>query len=173
MANTLVLGKKKPRKFVTYAGNNSYALRNERITVFTGTKEQATENSIKSFVGYGIVLKIIKGNEFDIVKFNFGKGERNVIVQRNTARRQIYTLKVNQWAEVIGEFKSTKTQLKDGTWQYDLSFVAFALNGWFVPRSYDIKHDIELNENGEQMEHIEQEQEEVFVDILKQFEEKE
>lgn len=173
MASSLELGTRKKRKFNTYIGGNSFALRNEMITVFTGTKEQGQDNSVKSFYGIGIVLKIIKSNEFDIVKITFGKVERNVIVQRNTARRQIQTLKVNQWCQVVGEYKSCKYQDNDGKWQYELEFVAYALQGWFVPRSYDIKHDTEYNANSETFEPITEKEEEVFVDILKQFEEKE
>ena len=56
-------------------------------------------------VGWGRVDYIEKGEKFDIVKMNFGTTfSRKVVVTHNHARKQIYTLKLGQYAMFVGYY---------------------------------------------------------------------
>lgn len=92
-------------------------------------------NKLTYCVGIGIVKVIQKGEDFDLVGMDFGAGfYRDIYVQHNHARRQIYTLKKGQYAWFYGfmriywENKTKKSCL-----------YAKAFQGWYVPKNFDIK----------------------------------
>lgn len=89
----------------------------------------------KFIVGIGRPIKIMKGQEFDMVKMDFGNGcWRDIIVKSNHARRQIYTLKKGQYAWFYGFM----TNYVDNG-EFQTSLYARAFQGWFVPKNIDIK----------------------------------
>ena len=97
---------------------------------------------------WGVVKKIEKGQEFDVVSMCFGQNyARRIIVQDNFARRQIYTLKHNQIAMVVGELqyyrdKDEETQKMVSRAQlYAKGFLAF-----YTPKSMDV---IKIEQNEE------------------------
>ena len=109
------------------------------------------------FYAIGLVLKIQRGELFDVVTARFGFGvtkTRNIIVSHSRARRQILTLKRGQYAHFAGIAEVRWIQPEDETkgryksWQ----FFGWALQGWYVPTAFDVKKrdkDIEegLDEN--------------------------
>lgn len=85
-------------------------------------------------IGIGIVKTIQKGEEFDLVGIDFGRGfPREIYVKHNHARRQIYTLKKNQLAWFYG---TMKVYTVDG--KRKASFFAKGFQGWYVPKNMDI-----------------------------------
>ena len=93
------------------------------------------ESNDKTFcVGVGIVKTIQKGEEFDLVGIDFGRGfAREIYVKNNHARRQIYTLKKGQLAWFYGYMKVYTLEGKK-----KVSMFAKGFQGWFVPRNMDI-----------------------------------
>lgn len=92
------------------------------------------DNDFTICVGIGIVRKIEKGEDFDLIGIDFGTGHiRNVFVKNNHARRQIYTLKKGQYAWFYGLMKCYTLNGRRKT-----SFYAKALQGWYVPKNMDI-----------------------------------
>ena len=86
-------------------------------------------------IGVGVVKKIEKGESFDIVRMDFGKGYwREIIVRMNHARRQIYTLKCGQLAWFYG-FAKTYAEGR----RRKIYLFARGLQGWFTPKNLDIK----------------------------------
>ena len=96
----------KERKKVFQKGNLylvPYIIDHERILAFSGSLDN---QRCTQYVAWGIVQKIEKGEEFDVVTMGFGqKFGRRIIVKDNFARRQIYTLKHNQIAMVVGDLQ--------------------------------------------------------------------
>lgn len=87
-------------------------------------------------LGVGIVKVIQKGEEFDLVGMDFGRGySRQIFVKLNHARRQIYTLKRGQLAWFFGYLKVYRE--KDGKPKSVLFAKGF--QGWYVPKNMDIK----------------------------------
>lgn len=93
------------------------------------------ENSDRVYcLGVGIVKVIQKGEEFDLVGIDFGRGySREIYVKNNHARRQIYTLKKGQLAWFYGFLKCYRI---DGS--IKTSLYAKGFQGWFVPKNMDI-----------------------------------
>lgn len=92
------------------------------------------ENDFTICVGIGLVKTIQKGDDFDLVGMDFGRGyTREIFVKNNHARRQIYTLKKGQYAWFYGLMK---TYRQDD--QLKMSFYAKAFQGWYVPKNMDI-----------------------------------
>lgn len=86
-------------------------------------------------VGIGLVRRIEKGEDFDLVGMDFGAGFiREIYVKNNHARRQIYTLKKGQYAWFYG---TLKYYTEDG--KRKSSLFAKAFQGWYVPKNLDIK----------------------------------
>lgn len=142
------VAKKDDRKKVFHKGNLMlipYIFNHERILCFSGSlaNQRATQ-----YVAWGVVKKIEKGKDFDVVTMSFGKDfGRRVIVQDNFARRQIYTLKHNQIAQVVGELQYYRTQdeetqkMVSRAQLYAKGFLAF-----YTPRSMDV---IKIEQNEE------------------------
>ena len=110
-------------------------------------------------VGIGIVRTIQKGDEFDLVKMDFGRGyTREIYVKSNHARRQIYTLKKGQYAWFYGLMKCYVLKGKK-----KICFYAKAFQGWYVPKSMDI---IKIDPN--EIDKLEQDKESKinFIDEL-------
>ena len=137
----------KERKKVFQKGNLylvPYIIDHERILAFSGSLDNQKSTQ---YVAWGIVQKIEKGEEFDVVTMGFGqKFGRRIIVKDNFARRQIYTLKHNQIAMVVGTLqyymeKNSKGKLEHRTQLYAKGFLAF-----YTPRSMDVIK-IEQNED--------------------------
>ena len=142
------VAKKDDRKKVYHKGNLMlvpYIFNHERILAFSGSLENQKSTQ---YVAWGVVNKIEKGEEFDIVTMRFGQNfGRRIIVKDNFARRQIYTLKHNQIAMVVGDFqyytvKNEETgKIEQRTQLYAKGFLAF-----YTPRSMDV---IKIEQNEE------------------------
>lgn len=97
---------------------------------------QPRESNDKNYcIGVGTVYLIQKGEEFDLVKMNFGSGLREIFVKLNHARRQIYTLKRGQLAWFFGYIKF----YKDMNGKSKSTLFAKGFQGWYVPKQMDIK----------------------------------
>ena len=106
--------------------------------------------------GIGTVIKIQKGEEFDMVGMDFGRGyTRNIVVKHNHARRQIYTLKCGQLAWFYGLMKTYTENGKRKSALYAKGF-----QGWFVPKNMDI-----IKINPDDIEKLE-EQSESKIDFI-------
>lgn len=121
--------------------------KNESVWLFGKDRE----SNYTLACGIGLVKGISHGKEFDIVYMDFGRGSdwrflRKVIVMKNTARRQIYTLKINQYAWFYGAFARLTI---DG--HITEMFYAKALQGWYVPKSLDIKKDNSIEKSMREM----------------------
>ena len=85
-------------------------------------------------LGVGIVKVIQKGEDFDLVGIDFGRGySREIYVKNNHARRQIYTLKKGQLAWFYGFMKTYTVNNKIKS-----SLFAKGFKGWYVPKNMDI-----------------------------------
>lgn len=127
----------KSGRFTSYKGVQNVVVHftNEMLEVYGYDFDN--EEVMKLFKGTGIVREIIKGEDFDLVVMNFGsRYDRNLIVREINARKQIYTLKVNQYAEVIGRMKCVKNKENKSV----MVMYATCLQGYYVPKSFDIKH---------------------------------
>lgn len=99
---------------------------------FLGTPKENAEQVI--CLGLGIVRVIQKGEEFDLVGIDFGRGfAREIYVKNNHARRQIYTLKKGQLAWFYGTMKTCTVDNRKKA-----NFFAKGFQGWFVPKNMDI-----------------------------------
>lgn len=102
--------------------------------IYFGKTEQ--EDRYTLCLGVGRVVSIKTGETFDWVKINFGRHySKDIVVKHNHARRQIYTLKKGQLAWFYGY--ATTIHKKDGSLQTLL--YAKGLQGWYVPKMFDIK----------------------------------
>ena len=114
---------------------------NDFIMVFPNTFKDNAEIIRRKgslFFGVGQVRAIKKGENFDLLQIDFGSGfARDVIVQNSRARRQIYTTKRGQFTSVYG-FIMGFTEMENNKRQMRL--YAFALQGWYVPKNFDIEH---------------------------------
>lgn len=100
--------------------------------IFLGTPLE--ENDFTICFGIGLVKTIQKGEDFDLVGMDFGRGySREIYVKNNHARRQIYTLKKGQYAWFYGLMKCYKEKGRKKSCLY-----AKAFQGWYVPKNMDI-----------------------------------
>lgn len=111
--------------------------RGERI-IYLGTHH----NKTTVCWGVGTLIKVQKGENFDLITMDFGgRWQRKIIVKTTMARKQIYTMKVNQLAWFVGTrktfiVKNKKTKKND----CKVVFYAFGFQGWYVPKAFDIKN---------------------------------
>ena len=99
---------------------------------FLGPPKEKTKYTV--CLGVGLVKVIQKGEDFDMVGMDFGRGyTREIYVKNNHARRQIATLKKGQYAWFYGLMKLYKEGKKK-----KCCFYAKAFQGWYVPKNMDI-----------------------------------
>ena len=116
------------------------AIYNETITIYP-----KYGNGFSHFEGTGLVKRISRGNEFDIVYVAFGvmtNEIRPVIVIENQARRQILTLKCGQYAHFYGSCVKRKIQMTfNGKSKevYRWELYAAMCQGYYVPKMFDIR----------------------------------
>lgn len=109
---------------------------------------QASNEDRFYMFGIGTVAKIKKGVDFDIVYINFGQGFggtylRKVICKTTNARKQIYTLKINQITLVYGQGQfSTQIVQKNATRYTKKAFYGLAFFPAYVPLAFDIENTI-------------------------------
>ena len=114
-------------------------------------------NTMQVCFGFGQVIDIQIGNNFDLITMNFGLHyNRQIIVKWNDARKQILTLKKGEYAQFFGFRKDYyRTKKKDEKFQRaDVYFFAKQLQGWYVPKtmnrkSYDPKEVEKLTQENE------------------------
>lgn len=165
------LGTKRPKYFHVQM-NAPHQTNNESLIILAGGRKCELEENHKWFIGIGKVVKILKGDEFDIICVNFGRGIaeevlRKIIVKSDMARKQIATIKINQYADFFGDYVGVKLKQKDGTYKYESSFIAYAIRGWYVPRAYDIKRT--PKEELPETEQMDSDEYDYTHDILSQF----
>lgn len=121
-------------------------------------------NKIQSTAfGVGIVIKVEQGKDMDIVYMNVGKGYglkfcKKLYVVSSLARRQLYTLVINQYAMFYG-FKTNKSKI--------INVACFFPS--FVPKLSDRREILEDNDGDLGFSELNAEKEQ---DILSQFERK-
>ena len=93
-------------------------------------------NDMTICFGIGRVITVQKGQEFDMVGLDFGRGfPKEIIVKNNHARRQIYTLKKGQYCWFYGLARFYKDEKR----KPKVAYYAKAFQGWYVPKNFDIK----------------------------------
>lgn len=152
---------KYPKNFTTPYRSLSQIGR-ERLIIFPANDGE--NNGLRYVVGWGIVNKVKKGEEYDVVLVNFGSGRSmKVFCKSEIARKQVYTLTKTHPVEVVGLYAKVKRKREDGKTVYVSGIYADFINGWYVPKSFDIKKI-----NNEDLETLTEERE--FEDVLEQFE---
>lgn len=160
------VAKKDDRKKVYHKGNLMlvpYIFNHERILCFSGSLEN---QRLTQYVAWGVVQKIEKGEEFDAVTMCFGQQfGRRIIVKDNFARRQIYTLKHNQIAMVVGDLQYYGETNDKGKYEHRTQLYAKAFLAFYTPKSMDVikikqdeDNDVEemRDEVAEQMAYIDE-----------------
>lgn len=118
---------------------------NESIIVFPKFSK-----TFSIFQGIGLVKRISRGEEFDVVYAVFGihsNKTRPIVVIENRARRQILTLKCGQYAIFYGACVKrkkratyTNKQGKSSTVDtYYWELYAYMMQGFYVPKMFDIR----------------------------------
>ena len=136
-----ILGKKKARP--VYVPSNNLV---PRLTYDNTLMQLNNRGNWLYYFGYGLVVKIYKGDKFDIAYINFGGGYKDiknnfVLVFNNlNARKQLYTLKVGQYAQ-FGLARHIQGAIKFPNYY----LVEWAM-GIYVPKMVDIRNT-ELTEN--------------------------
>lgn len=109
------------------------------------------------FKGDGQVIKISRGEKMDIIDVKFGMLNkiRHIVVINSLARRQILTLKKGQWGHFYGQAKLVSFPTKDRKHMYpQWCFSAYIVQGYYVPKMFDVKKLEEDINNGEEKEQI-------------------
>lgn len=142
------------------------AFKNEMINVY-----QTKNPRIILFSGDMVVVKIVRGEKFDIIygSFNiFPSKIREIIFADSFARRQLITVKRGQFVHIVGEgrlyTKEVEYKDKDGNlakrkipyWQ----LFSYCNSGYYVPKAYDIKKFNKEVDDGEEINYIDNMQEE-------------
>ena len=159
-------------------------LHGESILYFNGYRDDE-----KLFWGIAKVIKVFKGDKFDVVNARFGIGGntkiRPVMVFDNHARRQLLTIKQGQYAEFYGtaqvmvkKLEPQDTNYKEGEYRYlrQWNFAAYMIQGKYLPTSFDVKKrnkEIASGETIDDFENLTEAQQETFnqiiEDIMKNF----
>lgn len=164
-----MLGTKKKKPFIATPKTQVMTPKNELLFI-TNAMFYEGQNRFRACYGVGIVMKILKGDKFDLIYMNLGRGIgestlRKIVVEKANARKQIYTLKVNQFAQVVGEFRNYATKGENG-YKYEGVIYADALNGWYVPKSFDRNHFEDI----ESIDEMSEEETNEFENALDQWE---
>lgn len=117
-------------------------LNNETIAIFPATSSKCCQ-----FIGTGYVVKVSKGDEYDIVNIRFGlltNKSRPIVVYDNHARRQIMLLKKGNRVWVSGTGIIRKIPVSDPrkptlTFFLNWYFMGYDFNQSYVPTARDIK----------------------------------
>lgn len=126
------------------------AYANESIIIFK-PKDKLED---KRFMAFGYPTRIERGEKYDLVFLRCGSTYiRKIVVENNNARKQIYTLKKHEFCEIYGLFKYAN---KKGF------MFATAIQGWYIPRVIDIKH-----EDNEDIEQLEEEETDILALLKK------
>ena len=157
-----LLGKKNPKPVAI--PNNNYI---PRLT-FLETMLEIKKNRLWiTYFAFGKVVKICKGDDFDLVYVDFGLGKDNcgrVYFHLLNSRKQIYTLKVGQYAQ-FGMIQPTEEAKKKKRF-----YIAIWCMGIYVPKSVDIRNT-ELTE--EEIDELSQEEYGEGLTFLDQFQKNE
>ena len=128
-------------------------------------------SAIRPYFLCGVLMQISKGEEFDVltVKTSDAKKEcyKSVLVYNNHARRQIYTCRKGQslisyGLSALREIEITYRGKKRRVMKR--FFWANMIQGMYVPKSLDIKHDVDYQEN--QVDTMSIEQKEYWEDTI-------
>lgn len=121
--------------------------------------------------GFGRVIKIQKGNEFDVVYLNTGNGfteryTRKFLCKEQQARKQISTLKINNYCMF---FCNVPKFVRKTNGEMLNEAIAF----WcaYVPTHFD-RIDLEEEQQAQNMTELlnETQEQEIYSDFLSQFE---
>jgi len=168
------LGKWKPKDYIvpTYDGTME-CVKGESIMLF-GWQEK-NKKQYRQFYAIGVVHRVVKGNECDLIFINFGvfKDHRTrlVVAYDNHPRRQVMTLKRGQVCQVYGicRYYTTQKEIKGEMKNVvELGLYAKGILGWYVPTMFDIRK-MPTNDNLDIPKGDDLEKEEQMVDILDQF----
>lgn len=141
-----LLGRKNPKP-VAIPNNNFIP----RLTFLETMIEVKKSKTWTTYFAFGKVVKICKSNDFDLVYVDFGLGKDNcgmVYFRLLNSRKQIYTLKVGQYAQ-FGMVQPTEEAKKRKRF-----YIAIWCMGIYVPKSVDIRNteltEEEINELSEE-----------------------
>lgn len=136
----ITLGSKRPHTYnLPDVGEMMYHPYGDALMMF-GVQRVGKKNYQQCF-GIGTVLKISKGESFDLVYMKFGKKTvKTIMAINNHARRMIYTLKKGQLATFYGygrvfTYKKENEIRERQYWQ----FYAWGFQGWYTPKLIDVK----------------------------------
>lgn len=165
----ITIGKKSPKEvYVPDSDNVMLRVKNESIMTF-GQVQYGT-NKYRQFFAIGRIYKIVKGDTVDCLWVNFGIENKNrcVICNKNFVRRQISLLKRGWYCEFYGLMKIMFVKKKIGTDEEKnvpmWVLFANALNPWYVPRTMEIKKEI-----NEDVENINIDNNPELINFLDQF----
>lgn len=164
------LGKKAPK--IVHVPDTDGIMEHSRgeSLMFFGVSKFNQKN-YRMCYGIGSVVKISKGDKFDVVYMKFGleKQFRRIIVIHNQARRQLMTLKRGHITSFYGYgYVYVYSKEVDGkkvtrpTW----ALFAYGFQDWYTPRTIEIKKEWSDNED---VEPISEELEKDCVQYLDQF----
>ena len=168
------LGKWTSKDYIlpTYDGTME-CVKGESI-MFFGWQERK-KKQYRQFYGIGVVHRVVRGNECDLIFINFGvfndHWTRLVVAHDNHARRQTMTLKRGQVCQVYGicKYYTTEKEIKGEMKKVvELGLYAKGILGWYVPTMLDIRK-MPVNDNLDIPKGDDLDKEEKMVDILDQF----
>ena len=169
MKTKITIGTKSPKNvYVPDSDNVMLRMRNESIMTFGQSKYG--DNTYRQFFAIGRIYKIVKGDTVDCLWVNFGIETKNrcVICNKNFVRRQISLLKRGWYCEFYGLMKIMFVKKKIGTDEEKnvpmWVLFANALNPWYVPRTMEIKKEI-----NEDVENINIDNNPELINFLDQF----
>lgn len=128
MAETM--GKKNPRRISIPSTRHLARISSADTIIYFRKKKNLTR-----CIAWGLVKKISKGDEFDMMYLISGGSKLLIVVIKSeTARKQIATCKINQWCQIIADslmcFEENETKI---------ILYAVAIQGWYVPKIMDIR----------------------------------
>ncbi len=145
----------------------------ESLMLFGSAKHRGKRYRL--FYGIGIVYRVVKGENQDLIYVNFGffkeHRTRLVLAYENHARRQTLTLKRGQCCQVYGlcRYYTTEFELNGEKRKgVRLGLYARAISGWYVPTMMDIRK-MPTNEDLVEPSEKEEELQQTLTDVLNEF----
>ena len=131
------------------------------------------ERTIGQFRATARVLRISKGDNFDVMTVQLGltKKSREIIVTNNHARRQLLTCKRGEFAEIFGECRIVARKNSAGYTYKEWQLFAWAIQGWYVPKMFDVRKREEDIANGLEEEEtlpMSEEQKDYYKDVVEE-----